>query len=305
MSVTLLIDGDPLVYSCGYVAERRRHILSWVDVTTDGDVYHEAEFEHAWRRDAFIDLMNLHPDEWACQTYAIPYDFGFAVQALRTTLAGIEDNVRPYLIHLGLEPGPTQIYLTGGDNFRHNVATIRPYKGNRGNARPFWYAKLREYMVERHGAIVVDEYEADDAIAMVQWQTAYTVEPTSIICTIDKDLKMVPGLHYHTKDKEAWYQSPQGALECFYRQLLTGDATDNIPGLYRVGKSRAAVLLPSGLSERDMYERVLAEYATNMAKYPEHHLPHTDPAECLAENARLLWMLRHPDDKWYPPGRPR
>ena len=50
-----------------------------------------------------------------------------------------------------------------------------------------------------------------------------------------------------------------------------------------------------------MFDIVLAQYAANMEKYPEHHAPHTDPFGAVYENARLLHMLRSKDDKWYPP----
>jgi len=302
--VTLLIDGDPLVYACGFVAEKRRHLLSWVDVTKDGDVIRRATFESAWRRDRFIELVNLHPDEYEAELYSIPYPFSFAAQAFRTTLEGIEKNVGEYLRAVGHEPGGTRIYLTGTGNFRAELATIKPYKGNRTAPRPYHYDALRQYMVEKHGAKVVNGIEADDAVSIIQWRGRQKTpkHPRTIICTVDKDLLMVPGFHYNTREKEAWYQSPEEAQLAFYRQLLTGDGTDNIPGCHGIGKARASVILPSLLwSERQMYDVVLAEYAANMVRYPEHHRPHTLPEDALLENARLLWMLRHKGDVWEPP----
>ena len=49
----------------------------------------------------------------------------------------------------------------------------------------------------------------------------------------------------------------------------------------------------------------LLAYSENMAKYPEHHAPHTDPAASLLENGRLLWMMDRPDGLWAPPGQPQ
>ena len=39
-------------------------------------------------------------------------------------------------------------YLTGGDNFRHEIAKTAPYKGNRKAAKPKHYELLREYMIK-------------------------------------------------------------------------------------------------------------------------------------------------------------
>ena len=301
MPVTLLIDGDPLVYACGFVAERRRHLLEWRDVTPDGDVGRYASFDAAWRRDRFIELMNLHPDEWASTIYSTPAPFGYAVQAMRATLDGIENHVGDYLRHNGLEPGESAIYLTGGKTFRDKIATIQPYKGNRTASRPYWYSKLREWMVAERGAIVTSGIEADDAIAMLQWQEQSALDPKTILCTVDKDLNMVPGLHYNTKRKEAWWQTGDDAIVAFYRQLLTGDATDNIPGCYLLGPAKAEKMIVPGMTERQMFEIALYAYNVNIERYPDHHAPHTDPLEALRENARLLHMLRGPDDEWREP----
>lgn len=299
--VTLLIDGDPLVYACGFVAERRKHALSWVDVTPAGDRLRNASFDGAWRRDQFIEMANLHPDEYTSTPYSIPLPFGYATEAMYSMLDGIQNHVNAYLEAIGLVPAGRRIYLTGADNFRIAAATIRPYKGNRTQPRPYWYAALREWMVTRLGAIVVNGYEADDALAMIQWRHLNDVTPRTIICTIDKDLLMVPGLHYNTKRKESFQQSAEGATLSFYRQLMTGDLTDNIPGCHRIGYETARKRLGLGATEREMFDIVLATYAANMEKYPEHHAPHTDPMGSLIENAQLLHMLRSRTDKWSPP----
>ena len=42
------------------------------------------------------------------------------------------------------------------------------------------------------------------------------------------------------------------ALLTFYRQLLIGDSSDNIPGCYKLGKATAKDLLPIALREEEM-----------------------------------------------------
>ena len=56
------------------------------------------------------------------------------------------------------------------------------------------------------------------------------------IATLDKDLDGVPGWHYVWKGKRegVFYVTETEADRFFYTQMLTGDATDNIPGLFKM-----------------------------------------------------------------------
>src|SRR5678816_4100906 len=123
----------------------------------------------------------------------------------------------------------------------------------------------------------------------------------TIICTIDKDLDQVPGLHYNYSTKEAYVLTEQQARINFWRQVITGDSTDNIPGCHKLGKAAALRLIEADFNDAQAYGVALLAYAENMKKYPEHHHPHTDPRAAVLENARLLYMLRHPTDEWQPP----
>lgn len=302
--VTLMVDADPLVYACGFAAQKHEYILNWVDVTPDGDEEHFARFESAWRRDAFIDHLNLHPEETASHVHVIPYPKAHALNIVNTALRYLHLAVEAFLSEINMLPGDTRLFLTGGENYRDRIATIRPYKGNRDrNKRPFWYEEIRRHLISAWDAEVENGREADDALAMLQWQED-PESPRTIVCSVDKDLKMVPGLHYNTKSKQSFHVSFPDAMLNFYRQVLIGDASDNIPGLYRVGEAAAKKILPQHAEERVMYAACLSAYGENMAKFPDHHLPHTDPAASLLENARLLWLQTHDDDLWTPPGTP-
>ncbi|KKK67151.1 hypothetical protein LCGC14_2956970, partial [marine sediment metagenome] len=120
--------------------------------------------------------------------------------------------------------------------------------------------------------------------------------------------------------KEARFVGYKEAKLNFYRQLLTGDATDDIPGCKMVGKVKAEKLLPEWMPEEKMYNVVLDAYKDNIQKYPSHHgpfgafignkdgLPEADfgykygAQFSLVENARLLHMLTEEDELWQPPG---
>lgn len=187
-----------------------------------------------------------------------------------------------------------QIYLTSDDksNFRINAATIKPYKGHRPQTKPFHYERIRKHLFFDKGAEMIFGMEADDALGIAQYPGLGCLVTESVICSRDKDLHMIPGLHYewgcgNQNEKKLWWQSEIEALRCFYSQLLTGDTTDNIPGLYGVGPSSSLVQHLHNLdSELLMVKLVQREYERRFGSYWRMF---------LEENAKLLWILRTND----------
>ena len=201
------------------------------------------------------------------------------------------------------EVGATEytVYLTGKGNFRKEEATIKPYKGNRNADKPHHYKNIRDYFkgTKNHDVVWAEGYEADDAMSIEQWDDLNWAwkdgdSPDAcgtIICSLDKDLDMVPGMHYKWsrdgKEGKKYFVSEMEGLHSFYKQLLMGDPTDNIPGLYNIGPSKADRLLAGIKSELDMYEVVKGKYQDYFGSYWRMF---------MHENARLLWMLREEED---------
>lgn len=180
-------------------------------------------------------------------------------------------------------------YLSPSHTFRHDIATIKPYKGNRDpNAKPYWYKEIKEYMIKYHGAMTTDKVEADDILGVKQCGELLThageIHPyvsdldATVICTIDKDLDMVPGWHYNWSKDEKYFITPEQALYNFYMQLLTGDPTDNIQGVKGLGKAKAAKILADCNDPDCMFEVSLQAYEGNYRD--------------MEENGRLLWIAR-------------
>lgn len=182
-----------------------------------------------------------------------------------------------------------RVYLTdSASNFRIKIATIKPYKGNRDDeCKPAYYGAIREHLVCRHGAEILYGYEADDAMAMGQ-------SDDTVICSRDKDLDQVPGWHYSwecgkQKERKLYSISETEGLRLFYLQLITGDLGDNIPGLFRVGSVTAKKKLSACDTEQNMFNIVKGMYEDRFGSYWELF---------LTENARLLYLLREPEDVW-------
>lgn len=207
-----------------------------------------------------------------------------------------------------------KLYLTSADqsNFRFNIAKTQPYKGNRlhsdccekrisyqtsdlnsgtcnlckmpckavSDDKPIHYSAIREYLVNRWGANLVYTFEADDKLAMSQTES-------TVICSFDKDLLQVPGNHYNWRTGVFKSISETEGWRSLFKQVLTGDTADHIPGIPRYGPVAAKVYI-DGLNEPEaMYERVFIEYLKN-------NLTETR----LTEVCNLLYLLRHENDEW-------
>jgi len=176
------------------------------------------------------------------------------------------------------------LYLTGDDksNFRLSIATIRPYKGHRSATKTFWHEQIRRYLIDQWKATAVSGMEADDAIGIEACRRTNSF----VICSVDKDLDMIPGKHFNElKPERGIYEiSEIDALRNFYIQLCCGDPTDNIPGLYGVGRSSALCKrISSMVEELCMYSDVREQYEKRFGSYWELF---------LWENAKLLWIKR-------------
>ena len=213
------------------------------------------------------------------------YRVGFACNeetekvAIRTMADMLEE-----LIFIELSSNIHVGYLTGKDNYRHDIAKTKPYKGNRKDApRPVHLHSLREYLITAWDFRVANGQEADDAIGI----HATLTRDSSIIVSIDKDLDMIPGHHYNPVKKDHYYVNDKEAIKNFYRQILTGDKVDNVQGLRGIGPKKA--------------DKILGDFDTDLAMYEAVLKAYDGDAERVLENGQLLWIRRRKDEIWQPP----
>lgn len=144
--------------------------------------------------------------------------------------------------------------LTGKNNFRYRVSDT--YKSNRsGKRKPMLLKHLREYLTEKHNAIMLDDMEGDDVIGIL---ATGEERQDCIIYSADKDLKTIEGLHYD--DGLMTEITPLEASLYFYTQVLTGDTTDGYKGCPQVGAVGAAKILDGCETDSDMWAAVVAAY---------------------------------------------
>lgn len=178
--------------------------------------------------------------------------------------------------------------LTGKGNFRNEVAFTKPYKGNRKKEKPTHYQAIRDYMVSKYHAKIIDGEEADDYLGYTQYAGWLDDEGASVIVTIDKDLDTIPGLHFNPVKEQEYYVDEEEANRFFLTQLISGDAADNIPGIPGMGPKKATKFLEDiSIGEGISKVRTL---------YDEHYGDDAD--RVFDEQATLLWIRRSPYQTW-------
>lgn len=170
-------------------------------------------------------------------------------------------------------------------NFREDVAVTKPYKGTRKGDKPLHYDNITAYMINCFKCIVAEGCEADDLLAYEQTKALARGEET-IICTRDKDLRMVQGHQFGWAcgKQEAYgprVVSVEEGLKTFCMQMLTGDTVDNIPGVPRIGPKKAADILEGKETYEEMLKAVREAYR---AFYGDAWADH------MTEQGKLLWM---------------
>ena len=262
----LLIDGDGILYRCGFAVEKTHYLAT----SPSGE---------AVRYDMHKDIPKEQKEEWEIWTRQTLEPIENAYYLIGTVLNKLYDRFK-------LEQ---EIYLSPSvGNFRDRLATIKKYKGNRDGARkPTYYDELRAFLMEKYGATVASGQEADDELGI-----RATSDAGAIIVSLDKDLDQIPGRHYNwVKDDEYTIGKKEGTVN-FYSQVLSGDSTDNIPGIYGLGPVKARKMLAPCNSSRDCWETVLSTYREHWGKHPE---------DAALEVARLCWVRRKPEEIWSPP----
>lgn len=164
--------------------------------------------------------------------------------------------------------------LSNSKTFRNDVYKYAPYKGTRPD-KPEWYLKweptIKERMVSKWSFIDLKKLnirlEADDLVCFFAHRLSEEKKEW-VICSPDKDMKQVAGLHFDYKQSSPRVEcvdKNQASLN-FWMQMLTGDSVDNIKGIPKVGEVKATALLKD--SEENRREHiVMEEYVKYFGEY--------------------------------------
>lgn len=163
------------------------------------------------------------------------------------------------------------------ETFRHRIYKYAPYKGTRPEKPEWmkvWESTIKEYFVDKHGFITVEDLEADDVVAAI----SIIMQRDGLPCVIaspDKDLRQVPGLHYNYKPNKdndplpdliesvnlptSWFN--------LWKQVAMGDEGDNVKGIPGLGTKKADLLFADALDDMQYPSIVLSAYAKYFGSY--------------------------------------
>lgn len=217
--------------------------------------------------------------------------------------------------------------ITGrGDVFRHDVATLMPYKGQREDMlRPLLLDQMKDYVLKNHYGTLVEGIEADDMVSMLTiegyeaWKASGDDEDKVVAIAVDKDGKQTNGWHFNpTKDTKPrliegfgglWLDDkgdPDGCGRMWlYYQMCAGDTADNYkPNVFskvKYGSKGAYNDLHECKNDKEAFEAMVKIFKK---LYPEpvevegcKGKIKIDWLYVMQEMATLAMMLRKPGDK--------
>lgn len=149
------------------------------------------------------------------------------------------------------------ICLSYTNCFRYKL--LPTYKGNRTNRKPEVLLELQRLVADRkpYRTLQVVGLEADDVAGITAGALqAQGREP--VICSIDKDLRQIPGLLFQGEKVEEITEEYADRWHLY--QALIGDPTDNYTGCPGVGPKKAAAILDQPGSAAERWARVLEAF---------------------------------------------
>jgi 5'-3' exonuclease len=149
----------------------------------------------------------------------------------------------------------------GVPNFRYNI--YPKYKANRPET-PEWVEKwrptLHNEMKNKWGFVPVDGMEADDAASVAAHYFKGEYDEI-VVATEDKDLKQIPDIYYYNFRKHSMEYIPEiEGHRHLAIQTLSGDSTDNIPGLPGIGPKKALNFVKDCTTKIELQKAVLSAY---------------------------------------------
>lgn len=251
MKRIVLVDGDIIAYRAGFAAEHTTYTLEYDGRTIEfpnksslneylKDIAeNDAEAEYSWESNLSVEPLN------------------HVLSTVKRMLSNIQEAVKA---------DGMLVFLSGPTNFRDSVATIKKYKANRDKTRkPIHHKDIVEYLRATHHAILSNGCEADDMLADVSAAlTKLGYEP--VVCSLDKDLLQIPGKYYDFVMNRRYQIDEVEARRSLWRQVLSGDSTDNIPGIYGCGPSTAKAIISELSSTLDMHVACVEKWAEYLSQ---------------------------------------
>ncbi len=177
--------------------------------------------------------------------------------------------------------------LTIGKNFRYRI--YPEYKANRKYAeKPAYFTECRDYLKEHYNAISHSELEADDIVRICRNNLS-----NSFICSPDKDILNLEGVHYNPVKQEWKETSSSEAEDYFWKSMIIGDPADHIKGVAGLGKVAANKIIDNReivLDEETYTSYYSARHSVVMMQYMDKYGIYNGVEE-FYKNFKCLYIL--------------
>lgn len=183
--------------------------------------------------------------DWGDDQWTITSD----IKSVKSTILTAIENIKK-----DLEATDAIVCLSKGSTFRHDI--YPDYKGQRGR-KPIGTNEVKRWLIEEQGAVLKPGIEADDALGIYSTHPRL-IKGEKIIVSADKDMLTIPGLVYHGGELKD--VSEREAEFNWMLQTLTGDTTDNYPGLKGYGPKKSERLLEEVPEDEPYWPHVVAAY---------------------------------------------
>ncbi len=176
------------------------------------------------------------PIQWKEELWTVHADMALAKARVINKIQEFRDNLRCENVVL---------CLSDRANFRRKLNP--DYKANRAKSRlPIILRQVKQWIIDELGGVLWANLEADDVISILATDKAMDEE--TIVVSIDKDFKSVPGIFFDYNKGEYHQPSEEEADNYHLIQTIAGDHTDGYSGVPGVGVVKAERIL-----EKDGY----------------------------------------------------
>jgi len=264
--VTVLVDGDIIAYRSAATCDGKAYTISGPPI-----------FER-YKKDAIRLCEEYGVDSSKLEVVYLPEPVENALHNVKNMMQSIQDAF----------PGcKMEVYLSSPKSFRKEEYPT--YKSDRAKEkRPTHLDACKEYMTRKYGALIREGLEADDCLSIRSCELG---AEGCVICTTDKDLKQIAGRHYNPVKCEHFVVSGDEAERNLWIQVLMGDKTDSIMGIWGMGSKTAEKIIGS-VEDGEYWKTGVKEYVKAELKlYPDKDYP---SRETLLRNAvaKMLESIR-------------
>jgi len=271
----IIIDADTMIFSACAVCQYEVEIVEDLD-DEELDAY---RLKHAWDEDT--------------KTY-LDINLNEAFTHAREKLDLILDRI-------GGKHENVELHFTGGrrsfryqllkDHFPDDETMHYKFK-RRKKAAPAGLLQVKEMFTAKYEGDIHYEYEADEVVVLRKKQLG----DDAILVAVDKDvLRNTPGTHWNYYDSQLhkipmkWETyTEEEAIFNQHLQVITGDKSDNVPGLKGIGEKKALKFIRPGMTSNELIKGVLRAYMS--------HCNYGDPVIMAQLNMQLVNMHQLQED---------